>query len=230
MTACSPRSSGGGPSCWAWPESRTPRRGRLRRGAARPCASAAMLSPVWRFPGELRSVAVIDAAAAGHGLVNVDLEGGVVRRMPAVAEVAGLLMPTLAIEMLRVAAGEPAVSVRAGVHGVEAVVVGDLAIPTQPDGGVWIHYARPAPDALRVGRRRAVGRGGCAAVREKARARRRDGARHRRLPGHARGRPDAGRRDPRPAHRGHLRPATCSRARGGPSGSKRRCSPRRAGS
>ena len=104
------------------------------------------LSPGWRFPGELRSVDVIDEAGAGHGLVNVDLEGGVVRRIPAVAEVAGLLMPTLAIEMLRVAAGEPAVAVRAGVHGVEAVVVGDLAIPTQPDGDVWIHYTRPAPE------------------------------------------------------------------------------------
>ena len=104
------------------------------------------LSPGWRFPGGLRSVAVIDGAAAGHGLVNVDLEGGVVRRIPAVAEVAGLLMPTLAIEMLRVAAGVPGVAVRAGVHGIEAVVVGDLAIPTQPDGDVWIHYARPAPE------------------------------------------------------------------------------------
>jgi adenylate cyclase len=103
------------------------------------------VSRVRRFLGELRSVDVIDAAAAGHGFVNVDLEGGVVRRMPAVAEVAGLLMPTLAIEMFRVAAGEPVVSVRAGALGVEAVIVGDLAIPTQPDGSVWIHFAHPAP-------------------------------------------------------------------------------------
>ena len=103
------------------------------------------VSRVRRFPGELRSVDVIDAAAAGYGLVTVDVEGGVVRGMPAVAEVAGLLMPTLGIEMLRVAAGEPAVSVRAGELGVEAVVVGDLAIPTQPDGSVWIHYTYPAP-------------------------------------------------------------------------------------
>jgi serine phosphatase RsbU (regulator of sigma subunit)/CHASE2 domain-containing sensor protein len=101
------------------------------------------VSRVRRFPGELRSVDVIDAAAAGHGLMTADPEGGVVRRMPAIAEVAGLLMPALGIEMLRVAAEEPAVSVRAGAHGVEAVVVGDLAIPTQPDGSVWIHYTRP---------------------------------------------------------------------------------------
>lgn len=103
------------------------------------------VSRVRRFPGELRSVDVIDAAAAGHGLVTADAEGGVVRRVPAVAEVAGLLMPTLGIEMLRVAAGEPTVSVRAGARGVEAVVVGALAIPTQPDGSVWIHYTRPVP-------------------------------------------------------------------------------------
>jgi serine phosphatase RsbU (regulator of sigma subunit)/CHASE2 domain-containing sensor protein len=103
------------------------------------------VSRVRRFPGELRSVDVIDAAAAGHGLVTVDVEGGVVRGMPAIAEVAGLLMPTLGIEMLRVAAGEPAVSVRADALGVEAVVVGDVAIPTQPDGSVWIHYTGPDP-------------------------------------------------------------------------------------
>ena len=179
---------------------------RRRRGAACPCASSAerMSRAVGRFLGELRSVDVIDAAAAGHGLVNVDLEGGVVRRMPAVAEVAGLLMPTLAIEMFRVAAEEPVVSVRAGALGVEAVIVGDLAIPTQPDGSVWIHFAHPPPRASCRPPTCCRARQMCGSSR-KARARRRDGARHRRLSGHARGRPDGGRRDPRPAHRGHLR-------------------------
>ena len=188
------------------------------------------LSPVWRFPGELRSVAVIDAAAAGHGLVNVDLEGGVVRRMPAVAEVAGLLMPTLAHRDAPRGRGGAR---RVGARRRARRRGGGRRRPrdSHPAGRRRLDPLRaPRPRALRVGRRRAVGRGGCAAVRAKARARRRDGARHRRLPGHARGRPDAGRRDPRPAHRGHLRPATCSRARGGPSGSRRRCSPRRAGS
>jgi adenylate cyclase len=102
------------------------------------------LARVRRFPAELRSVDVIDAAAAGHGLVTADPEGGVVRRIPAIAEVAGLLMPTLGIEMLRVAARKPAVTVRAGARGVEAVVVGDLAIPTQRDGTIWIRYTRSA--------------------------------------------------------------------------------------
>ena len=100
---------------------------------------------VRRFRSELRSVEVIDAAAAGHGLISIDVEGGIVRSVPAVAAIAGGLVPTLGLEMLRVAAGEPAFSVVAGPTGVEAVVVGDLAVPTQPDGSVLIRYSRHDP-------------------------------------------------------------------------------------
>jgi adenylate cyclase len=47
--------------------------------------------------------------------------------------------------MLRVAVGAPALSVRVGHGGVEAVGVGDLVIPTEPDARVWLHYGRSDP-------------------------------------------------------------------------------------
>jgi serine phosphatase RsbU (regulator of sigma subunit)/CHASE2 domain-containing sensor protein len=97
---------------------------------------------VRRFEGLLRSVDEIDAAAAGRGVISVDPEGGVVRRMPLLVSIGGTLAPSLGIEMLRVAAGAPALSVRARAGGVEAVAVGDFAVPTEPDGHVWIHYSR----------------------------------------------------------------------------------------
>ena len=99
---------------------------------------------VRRWATVLRSVNEIDAAAAGHGLANVDLEAGVVHRMPLIAAVGGRLAPGLGPEMLRVASGTPAFGVRVG-HGVEAVSIGDLSIPTQRDGSVWLHFSRSDP-------------------------------------------------------------------------------------
>ncbi len=100
---------------------------------------------VTRFAGLITSVEEIDAAAEGHGLLSVDVEGGVVRRVPLVAAVGQTLVPGLGPEMLRVAAREPALSLKAGRRGVIAVGIGDLTIQTERDGSVWIHYARSDP-------------------------------------------------------------------------------------
>jgi CHASE2 domain-containing sensor protein len=100
---------------------------------------------VRRFAGALRSVEEIDAAAAGRGLISVDPERGVVRRMPLLSTVGGTLTPSLGIEMLRVAAGSPPLAVRVGPAGIEAVAAGDLVVRTEPDGRVWLHYSRHDP-------------------------------------------------------------------------------------
>jgi serine phosphatase RsbU (regulator of sigma subunit) len=100
---------------------------------------------VRRFAGVLRSVDEIHGAADGHGLLNPDPGARVVRRVPLVAAVGEALVPAFGIEMLRVASGTPAVSVRVGGRGVESVIVGDLVVPTERDGAVWLHYSRPDP-------------------------------------------------------------------------------------
>src|SRR5262249_17870718 len=94
------------------------------------------------FEAALRSIDAIDAAAAGRGLLSVDLERGVVRRLPLVAAIGPTLIPTLGLELLRVASGEPGFSVRVGPGGIEAVGVGDVVVPTEPDGSVWLHFTR----------------------------------------------------------------------------------------
>lgn len=110
---------------------------------------------VQRFEGGLHSLPTIEAAAAGRALVSVNPERGVVRRMPMLAAVGPTLMPGLALEMLRVAAAAPAISVKVGRRGLEAVGVAGIAVPTEPDGRVWLHYGRsderrlvPASDVL----------------------------------------------------------------------------------
>ena len=93
-----------------------------------------------RYRTVLRSVPDVDGGATGHALLSADVAGGVVRRLPLVAAVDGTLVPGLAVEMLRVAAGAPAFSVRSDAGGVRAVGVGDVWIPSEADGTMWIHF------------------------------------------------------------------------------------------
>ena len=97
-----------------------------------------------RFDALLRTLDEIDRAAAGHGLLNVEPEGRAVRRIPLLARVGDVPVPSLALEMFRVAAGEPAVTVAVTPAGVTRVAVGTLVIPTQADGSVWLKYTRPS--------------------------------------------------------------------------------------
>lgn len=95
---------------------------------------------VRRYRAVLRSVPEVDGGAAGHALLSADVATGVVRRLPLVAAVGDTLVPGLAVEVLRVAAGAPAFSVRSDAGGVRAVSVGDVVVPSEPDGTMWIHF------------------------------------------------------------------------------------------
>lgn len=99
-----------------------------------------------RYPYVLASLPELQAAASGQALLSVDLEDGIVRRIPLVAAVNDQPVPSLAMEMLRVATGSPAVGLRVGSRGIEEVRVADLAVPTQDNGEVWLHFAVPTGD------------------------------------------------------------------------------------
>jgi serine phosphatase RsbU (regulator of sigma subunit)/CHASE2 domain-containing sensor protein len=94
-----------------------------------------------QFAGTLRSLPQLDAAARGHGLLSVDPRGGVVRRVPLVASVAGVPTPALSIELLRIASDIPTFSITADGGGVRSIGVGDVVIPANPDGTVWVHFS-----------------------------------------------------------------------------------------
>lgn len=100
---------------------------------------------VRRFAAALSSVDEIDESAAGHALVGVDPAAVIRRQMPLVAMAGDTLLPTLAVEMLRLARGQPLVTLTVGTKGVESVAVGHLAIPTDSDGSMWVHYGPHHP-------------------------------------------------------------------------------------
>jgi serine phosphatase RsbU (regulator of sigma subunit)/CHASE2 domain-containing sensor protein len=121
------------------------RKGRaVRQGPVRTIGGDPRLF-VPRFERALRSVEEIDRVARGHGLLNVEPERGVVRRMPLVAAAADVVLPGFGVEILRVATGAPVLTVRVGVSGLEAVGIGDLLIPTESDGSVRVHFGRHDP-------------------------------------------------------------------------------------
>jgi CHASE2 domain-containing sensor protein/serine phosphatase RsbU (regulator of sigma subunit) len=93
------------------------------------------------FAGTLRSLEKLDAAAPGHGLLSVDPSGGVVRRVPLVASVGGVLTPALSMEVLRIATQTPAFVMVAEPDLVRGIGIGDVFVPTNPDGTVWVHFS-----------------------------------------------------------------------------------------
>jgi serine phosphatase RsbU (regulator of sigma subunit)/CHASE2 domain-containing sensor protein len=92
------------------------------------------------FAGTLRSLEQLDAAAPGHGLLSVDPSGGVVRRVPLLASVDGVLTPALSMEVLRLASHTPAFVVVGDPDRVKGIGIGDIFIPTNADGTVWVHF------------------------------------------------------------------------------------------
>lgn len=104
---------------------------------------AAARNALRKYPYVLASLPKLQAAAAGQALLSVDLEKGVVRRVPLLLSVNDALVPALATEMLRIGYGEQNIGIEMNRDGVSALNIGELRIPTQPNGEVWVHFSKP---------------------------------------------------------------------------------------
>lgn len=96
------------------------------------------------FPHLLRNLPMLDAASQGRGLFSIVPEDdGTIRRLPLVALADGTIVPSLAIEILRVIRGSDAILIKTDAGGVRSVGVQGLEIPTDGKGRIWLHFARP---------------------------------------------------------------------------------------
>src|SRR5580704_9792737 len=109
-----------------------------------------------KFAGLLRNVPPIEQAAAGRGLFSINPErDGIVRRVPVVMMAQDVLVPSLSVEILRVAARSGAILVRADEAGVKSVavrnadqVLGETPVfemPTDRNGQFWVHFNKHDP-------------------------------------------------------------------------------------
>ena len=84
--------------------------------------------------------------ASGTGLTLVLPErDGVVRRLPTLFAAGATLLPSFALEVLRVAGGETLLRVRSGALGVEQLSIGGRSVDTDANGAVWPHFSSQVP-------------------------------------------------------------------------------------
>lgn len=95
------------------------------------------------FPGIVRNIPELEDASLGDAMFSLLPErDGIVRRVPAIMTVEGVMIPALVLELLRVATGQDAFLVKSDEGGVRSVVVAGIEIPTDGNGRIWINYAR----------------------------------------------------------------------------------------
>jgi len=106
-------------------------------------APAETVAPqVPRYAGVLTSLDQLDAAAAGHGLISVEpAGGGLIRRIPLVANIDGTLAPAFTIEMLRVAVAAPTLRLLTRGSSVLGIGVGKFVTETEEDGAARVYYS-----------------------------------------------------------------------------------------
>jgi adenylate cyclase len=95
------------------------------------------------YPGIIANIPTVESAAAGVGITNTLPEiDGVVRRMPMVVAVDGRLYPSLAMEVMRVAAGDSTFQVKINESGVEKMRIPAFG-PVTTDGlsRIWIDWS-----------------------------------------------------------------------------------------
>jgi len=95
------------------------------------------------YPGIIANTAMLESAAAGVGIINTFPEiDGVVRRAPLIIAADGKLYPSLAMETLRVAAGDSTFQVKINENGVEKMRIPQFGpVATDSLGRVWIDWS-----------------------------------------------------------------------------------------
>jgi len=110
---------------------------------------AAILGPEYldrivQYPGIVANVAPLESAAAGVGIVGTLPEiDGVNRRLPLIVAVGDRLYPSLAMEILRVAADDSTFQVKLNEAGVEKMRIPKFGpITTDSLGRIWIDWSQ----------------------------------------------------------------------------------------
>ena len=97
---------------------------------------------LFQWPGMLGPIELLGMNADGVGVINIAPEiDGVVRRVPLIMTVGEETYPAMAIEMIRVAVGDPSYQIKAGEAGVIAVrVPGYDTIHTDQHARIWLRW------------------------------------------------------------------------------------------
>ncbi|MES2554036.1 MAG: adenylate/guanylate cyclase domain-containing protein [Pseudomonadota bacterium] len=99
------------------------------------------------FNSALTSLPGLQSAASGNGAITfIPDSDGIVRKVPILVRQDNHILPSLAAEALRVAQHAKHYIVHTEAQqgmGLSDVRIGQLVIPTTPQGETWVHYTRP---------------------------------------------------------------------------------------
>ena len=112
-------------------------------------SGSAILGPEWldrivQYPGLIANIPLLENTAAGVGIVNTLPEvDGVNRRVPLIVTVDGKLYAGLAMETLRVAAGDSTFQIKLNELGVEKMRIPAFGpVTTDNLGRVWVDWSQ----------------------------------------------------------------------------------------
>lgn len=103
---------------------------------------------IYKNPSLIYNRPEIEGYASGLGIFSVEEEvDGVVRRVPLLMNVEGIVKPTLSIEMLRVGLAGNSVFAATNPGGISEVRLqtaqGNFPVPTDANGRIWVYFAEP---------------------------------------------------------------------------------------
>ena len=106
---------------------------------------------VTNYLGVQSNIKLLDASAQGVGSMSIGNNDAIVRQLPTFESIGDQLIPSLAIEMTRVAVGASTFQIKSSnasseeafgaQTGINNIKLGPLTIPTTPEGNVWVYFA-----------------------------------------------------------------------------------------
>ncbi len=93
------------------------------------------------FPEVVANLPILDGAALGHGLVNGPPDAdGVMRRVPLLGVAAGAKTPGFALELVRIAEGEPPIDLMGAGGRLREVRLGKHRLPVDDQGRLTLRF------------------------------------------------------------------------------------------
>jgi adenylate cyclase len=102
---------------------------------------------LFSFPGLVDNIPILEKAAAGRGIfTEADERDGIVRRAPVIMHAGDAFVPSLALEMLRVATNSNSPVIRSDKNGIQGVNFSRFRLPTDRQGRLWIYFNHTDPE------------------------------------------------------------------------------------
>jgi len=103
------------------------------------------------YLGAQNNIKLLDDSASGIGSMSIGNNDAIVRQLPTFERIDDQLVPSLALEMTRVAVGASTFQIKSSnasseeaygaQTGINNIKLGPLTIPTTPEGNIWVYFA-----------------------------------------------------------------------------------------